>query len=161
MDYQVQRCSRHCWKTGREFVEGEEFYSALVVERAEVNRLDYAADAWDGPPEGSLGWWKSRMPSRDSNRLHWAPNDVLLEVFRELADNPAAADTRYVMALLLVRRRVCRLEETEHEDGEEMLVLYCPRDEETYRVPVVALDDARVQAIQDELAALLFADATQ
>jgi hypothetical protein len=61
---------------------------------------------------------------------------------------------------LLVRRRVMRLEEEEHDDqGREVLVLYCPRRETTYRVPVVAPDESRINQIQDELARLLFSHA--
>ena len=67
--------------------------------------------------------------------MHWAPNDVMLDLLEQLADDPARADMRYVLALLLVRRRVCRLEETQHgEPGHEQLVLLCPRREQEYRV---------------------------
>ena len=68
---------------------------------------------------------------------------------------------RYVLALLLIRRRVVRLEETERDDnGCEMLVLYCPRRETTYRVAVAAPNDERTTEIQHELAGLLFAGRT-
>ena len=67
---------------------------------------------------------------------------------------------RYVLALLLVRRRVMRLDETEQdEQGREMLVLYCPRRDATYRTPVVIPDESGVNQIQDELARLLVASA--
>ena len=71
------------------------------------------------------------------------------------------ADMCYVLALLLVRRRVVRLEETEHDPtGHELSVLYCPRRETTYRVPTVIPSDERAAAIQQELAELLFANKT-
>ena len=63
---------------------------------------------------------------------------------------------RYVLALLMVRRRVFRLEEGEPDQQEgEMLVVYCPRRETTYQVPVVVPDASRAEQIQDELAKLL------
>ena len=113
MDFEVQRCTRHCAETGRELAPEEAFYSTLVAEGADVVRRDYCADAWQGPPENSLGWWKSRMPARDARKLHWAPNDVMLEYFEQLENQPEKADVRYTLALLLVRRRVAR-----HEDEE-------------------------------------------
>ena len=65
---------------------------------------------------------------------------------------------RYVLALLLIRRRVVRLEETERdEQGREVSVLYCPRRETTYRVVVELPTDERTDEIQEELARLLFA----
>ena len=94
---------RRCSTTGREFAPAEEFYSALVAEGAELRRLDYCVEAWQGPPPGAVGWWKSQVPDRNAARAHWAPNDVLLSFFDELADQPDKQDMRYVLALLLVR----------------------------------------------------------
>jgi uncharacterized protein YbaR (Trm112 family) len=161
MDYELQRCTRHCEATGRELAPGEEFYSALVDAGAELQRHDYAKEAWQGPPEGCIGWWKSQIPTPEAKRMHWAPNDVMLQFFEELEQKLDRQDMRYVLALLLVRRRVMRLEESERDpEGRELLVLYCPRRDVTYRVPVVLPEEARVGAIQDELAAMLFANAS-
>lgn len=159
MDYEVKRCTRRCATTDREFSPGEEFYSALIAEGADVHRCDYSLEAWEGPPQGSIGWWKSQMPSPTANRLHWAPNDVMLHFFEQLEDQPEKADMRYVLALLLVRRRVMRLEEQEQGDRGELLSLYCPRRETGYKVPVATPGQSRIDEIQEELAKLLFAKA--
>lgn len=161
IDYEVQRCTRHCAVTLRELQPGETFFSTLTAEGAQVVRRDYAPEAWQGPPEGVLGWWKAQMPERDAKKVHWAPNDVMLELLETLEPQPDKQDMRYVLALLLIRRRVLRLEDTEHDAaGQEISVLYCPRRETTYRVAAVMPDEARTAEIQDELARLLFADGT-
>ena len=160
MDYEIQRCTRTCAATGRDLAPGEEFYSVLVAEGAELKRYDYCLEAWDGPPEGAVGSWKSQMPDPAAKRIHWAPNDVMLHFFEQLESQPDKQDMRYVLALLLVRRRVMRLEEPERDEaGHEVLVAYCPRREATYRVPAVAPGEARIEEIQQELARLLFAKA--
>jgi len=156
MDYEVQRSTRRCAATGQEFAPGESFYSVLVAEGAELRRLDYAAGAWPGPPAEAIAWWKSQVPDRNASRMHWAPNDVMLHFFDELAEQPDRQDMRYVLALLLVRRRVMRLEETEKdEQGREILVLYCPRREATYQVPAVVPEQQKIDEIQQELVKLL------
>ncbi len=33
IDYEIQRCTRHCAASGRELVEGETFYSVLLFPR--------------------------------------------------------------------------------------------------------------------------------
>lgn len=160
MDYEVQRCTRRCAATQRELAEGELFYSVLVAEGAQVLRYDYSAEAWQGPPQGNvLGWWKSHMPTREAKRAHLAPNDVLLEYFQELIERGDQPDVAYVLALLLVRRRVLRLDETALEAGGEVLVLTCPREDATYRVPALTPSDERTDEIQQQLAQLLYADA--
>jgi len=113
IDYEVQRCTRHCAVTGRELQPGETFYSTLSAAGAQVVRNDYSQESWQGPPEGILGWWKSHMPARDAKKMHWAPNDVMLDLLETLESQPDKQDLRYVLALLLIRRRVVRLEETE------------------------------------------------
>jgi hypothetical protein len=156
MEYEIQRCTRHCAVSGRELSPSEEVYSVLIEKGSELVREDYAKEAWQGPPEGALGWWKSQIPTPENRRAHWAPNDVMLQFFEQLAEQPHRQDMRYVLALLLVRRRVMRVEEESHDEaGHESLVLYCPRRDATYTVPVVMPDEPRVQQIQDELAALL------
>jgi ribosomal protein L28 len=156
MDYEVQHSSRRCSITGREFAPGEAYYSAIVAQGAEVIRHDYAADAWQGPPAEALGWWKSRIPDRNETKKRWAPNDVMLQFWDELAAQPEQQDMRYVLTLLLVRRRVFRLEEEKYdEQGREVLVVECPRREATYEVSVVVPEATRIEQIQQELAALL------
>jgi hypothetical protein len=159
VDFHVQRCTRRCFKTGKEFQPDEIFYSTLIAEGAEVKRRDFSGDAWEGPPEGALGWWQSRLPARNPKKIGWAPNDVMLEFFLELAEKSEKRELRYVLTLLLIRRRVMRLEETEFDsDGTEQLVVYCARQEETYRVAIASPDSRRTEEIQNELAQLLLAD---
>jgi len=162
MDYELGRSTRKCAKTGREFASGESFYSILIAEGSKIVRQDYAADAWEGAPRQALGWWKSQVPAADSKKKkpHWAPNDVMLQLFDELAEQPDRADMRYVLTLLLLRRRVLRLEDTEQEGPqEEVLLVYCARRQMEYRIPVVMPDGARAQEIQQDLARLLLSDA--
>jgi len=158
LDFEVQRCSRKCAATGRELLPGEICYSVLVPDGASVQRVDYAEEGWQGPPENSLGWWRWRIAEPTTIRMHWAPNDVLLDYFQQLADVPEKSDERYVLALLLVRRRILRLEETRtDEQGNDVLTLFCPRHEITHQVVAQLPDEARVRQIQEDLGRLLLA----
>jgi len=161
LDFEIQRCSRSCAKTDHEFAPGEEFYSVLVSEGSEVVRYDYSQQAWEGPPDEAIGWWKSQMPEANARRANWAPNDVMLDYFQQLEEQPGKEDVRYILTLLMIRRRVLRLDDSElGEDGVERMIVFCPRNETEYHVPVVSPDPVRASEIQDELARLLFADAS-
>ena len=160
MDYYIHRSTLHCAKSGRELKPGETFYSVLTASGATVVREDFAAEAWGGPPDDALGWWQSHVPSSEARKMHWAPNDVMLDLFEGFAEDPAQTDMRFVLALLLIRRRVLRLEDTEHSEAEETMVLYCPRRDAEYRVTASPPSGERVAEIQHQLARLLFADAT-
>jgi hypothetical protein len=156
LDYDIQRCSRRCSATDRELKNGEVCYSVLTAEGGQVVRRDYSAEAWQGPPETSIGWWKSTVVDPHAGRPHWAPNDVMLHYFERLLEDPSAEDARYVLALLLVRRRVLRVESHEKNPaGRDFLVLYCVRNEREYRVAEALPSAERAAAIQHQLAELL------
>jgi hypothetical protein len=156
LDYEIQRCSRRCSATERELKDGETCYSVLVAEGGQVVRRDYSAEAWQGPPEDAVGWWKSTVVDPNAGRPHWAPNDVMLSYFERLMEDPAAEDARYVLALLLVRRRVLRVEAHEQDHaGRATLVLHSSRGECDYRVAEMLPTPERAAAIQQQLAELL------
>ncbi len=161
MEFEIQRCTRRCSMTNKELLPGESFFSTLHTVGADVVRKDFSVGAWAGPPDDALGWWKSQVPDANSKKPQLAPNDVILSYFSELEARADKADLRYVLALLMIRRRILRLEETECDaNGEEKLVLYCSRNETEYKAQVrIPGTSERILEIQRELSQLLFADA--
>lgn len=170
LDFEVQRCSRRCAATDRALDPGDECYSVLEVQGAEVIRKDFCVDVWKGAPETALGWWKSRVPEPTAKKIKLAPNDVLLELFENLAASDDQQDLRYVLALLLVRRRVLRVDVAHSMDAEDIeaqpstidsqvMSLYCPKKDATYDVAVAMPTGERIDEIQQQLSNLLIADA--
>ena len=159
-DFDIPRFTRRCTATDREFKPGESFYSVLVPRGAEIVRLDYAVEAWQGPPEDALGWWKSEVPDPKARQFGWAPNDVMLHYFQQLLDQESQRELCYVLTLLMIRRRIFKLEATEtDEQGREVLIVHCARNETEYRVPVQMPAPEGTAVIQQELAQMLFAQA--
>ncbi len=124
--------------------------------------MDYAVEAWEGAPPDALGSWISAVPDPKVRQVGWAPNDVMLHYFLQLqeqeADEENTATLLYVLTLLMIRRRIFKLETTEQDDqGREVLIVFCPRNDNEYRVLVEVPDAQQVAVIQEELAQLLFA----
>src|SRR3954462_10190424 len=165
LDFEVQRCTRCCAATERALEPGDECYSVLEIVGAEVVRKDYCIEAWKGAPEAAFGWWKSRVPEPTAKKIKLAPNDVLLELFDQLADKSEQQDLRYVLALLLVRRRVLRIDvtnENTHDDtvpnlAAQNMTLYCPKRDSTCEVSVAMPNGERIDEIQHQLSELLVA----
>lgn len=159
IDFEIQRFSRRCSVTGRAFEAGDWFYSALVAQGADIVRSDFAPEAWSGPPDRSIGWWKSRVPDpRQTPRMKWAPHEVMLQYFQQLGGDEQQADLRYVLALLMVRRRILKLVGNQTDaDRHECMILFSPQTDEEFEVRVAAPDPARAEQIQHRLAELLVA----
>ena len=123
-EFKVSRCSRQCYGENRPLKEGEWYYSVVLDAEDSLQRRDYSASAWNGPPEGTLGYWKCRMPQQGERKLVLAPRSVLVDLLRQMdsaehssdsnaepADNQNddALKLRYLLALMLLRRRFVRV----------------------------------------------------
>lgn len=153
MDLSIQRPSRRCCKTDREFGSGERFYSALVRESGRLVRIDVAADAWSGPPAGTLAWWRSAVsqdPAVGGPVL--ASSDVLLDVLERLEGTTGEDSLRYLLGLHLVRRRVLRFVEPRSDAGQ--VVLACRRRNCEYRL--ASAPPADPVAAEEKLVSLLW-----
>jgi hypothetical protein len=162
LDFEIQRSTRRCAATDRPLEPGELCYSVLEVQGADVVRKDFAASAWSGPPEEAIGWWKARVPDLHAKKIKLAPNEVLLELFDQLAEQPESEDMRFVLALLLVRRRVLRLDgpalpeaKPSLAESVQTMTVYCPLREASYEVTEVMPSDERIEEIQQQLGELL------
>lgn len=109
-DYKVGRCTRRCGHLDRPLEPGEWYYSVVSEgdEEGALVRHDYSAEAWQGPPEGALGWWKCRMPEAGAKKLKLAPDGVLIDLLRQMGGATADPTLRYLLALLLLRRRLIK-----------------------------------------------------
>ena len=156
IDYQIQPSTRRCSVTGRELKPGERYYSVLLDEGGKFVRRDYAREAWEGPPEGALGFWQARASAGPARRPP-VDDDLLLDCFGRLEgeEEPGRVRFRYVLALLLMRRRRLRFEEARREGGQEVLQLRCTRTGARHRVVNPGLSDEEMEAVQDEVFAAL------
>jgi hypothetical protein len=152
-EYQIQPNTRRCIVSGRELKPGERFYSVLLEEDGKFVRKDYAAEGWPGPPSDAFSFWAGRVPPAGARRRPPIDDDMLLDCFQRLEDrrDPAGENFRYVLALLLMRRKRFKFEEARHEDGREILVLRCARTGARHEVADPRLSDEEAAAVQDDV----------
>jgi hypothetical protein len=152
-DYQIQPHTRRCAVTGRELQPGERFYTALIEEGDHLLRRDYGSDSWRGPPEGAFAFWSGRVPPAEEARRPRIDDDLLVSCFHRLEGQtePSRVSFRYVVALLLMRRKRFRFEEARSEAGREVLRLRCVRTREVHEVVNPGLTEVELGAVQEEV----------
>ncbi|SMP42038.1 hypothetical protein SAMN06265222_101695 [Neorhodopirellula lusitana] len=104
-EYKINRTTRRCSVADRPLEPGEYYYSVVSEHDEDFRRVDIAADSWTGPPEGCIGHWKNRVPLPEEKKRELAPPEVLIEILRSMADQPQLTKARYLLALMLVRKR--------------------------------------------------------
>jgi hypothetical protein len=152
-DYQIQANTRRCAATGRELRPGEVIYSVLLDQAGKLLRQDYALDAWQGPPAEAFSFWRTRVPADNESRRPRIDDDLLLDCLHRLEGQtePDRVQFRYIVALLLLRRKRLKFEDARVEDSVEILRLRCPKTRRQYAVINPRLSDEEMAAVQDEV----------
>jgi hypothetical protein len=156
LDYEIAPCTRRCAVSGRALTPSESYYSALFMDGGTTVRRDYAAEAWPTSPPEAVAWWQTRATCAAGSQGRLAPNDALLDLFTALADEPAEAEFRYVLGLLLLRRRLLKLERTTQDVRGDVLVLECPQRQEQFELVAAAPSTERVTELERRLGELLY-----
>lgn len=160
---QVDHSHGVCALTGRKLEEGEEFHSVLFEEGESFRRADYSLEAWSGPPEGAFCHFKTRVPVKQKRKRLLVDDDILVAFFHRLASEAelVRVQFRFVLALILMRKRKLKYVRTLNEGGHEIWVMTFVRDEAEQRVVNPQLTDAQIDGVSRELTAILHGDAGQ
>lgn len=152
-DYQITASTRRCAATGRDLKPGEKVYTVLLDRDGKFVRQDYAGEAWTGMPADAFSFWVGRVTSTDEARKPRIDDELLMDCFRRLEGQyePERVHFRYVVALLLMRRKRLKFEEAGVEQGQEVLRLRDVRGRQTHEVVNPRLTDAQMTAVQDEV----------
>ena len=78
-----------------------------------------------------------------------------IRIIFEGQPEPSRLNFRYVVALLLMRRKRFKFEEVRTEDDQEVLYLRCTRTRNQYQVVNPRLTDEEVNAVQEEVFKIL------
>ena len=163
--WNIEPATRRCAGSGAVLAEGQEFYAVLFEDGESFRREEYSLEAWTGPPAGAFCHFKSRVPVKEKKRRLLVDDDMLIHFFLRLADadDDAKRRFRFVLALILMRKRLLKFEQTyRQDDGEwwEMRLAREPADgdaskDDVHRVLNPNLDDEQIEAVSKELGAIL------
>ncbi len=157
-DFDLKKSTRKCFADQRDFEPGEPFFTVLVeATDGSSERRDFCRQHWQQPGESEcIGWWKSQVPEQAQGKIYWAPRKVLLAYFEHVLQQPESRDLAYVMALLLVQKKILVI----HDDGEstDQIQVRNRLDKTEYQLPVCELPPDRMAEIQEILGEQLFVD---
>lgn len=151
-EYQIQASSRRCAASGRELQPGERVYSVLLDQAGKLVRQDFAPEAWQGPPATAFSFWLGRVPQGEQRRPP-IDDELLVDCLNRLEGQTESdrIQFRYIVALLLLRRKRLKFEDARVQAGHETLRLRCTRSRRLYEVVNPGLSEEEILAVQDEV----------
>ena len=160
-EYDLTRTSGQCSVCGRVFADGEEFYSYVVESQEGFVRRDVSQDCWQGSPAEAICHFKTRRTKKEKPRKAFVDNEVLVNFFLRLADSeePFKQRFRFVLSLILLRKRLLKYERTLREDSREFWEMRLMRDKTPHKVFNPALSDTEIEGLTAELGSILQGEA--
>jgi hypothetical protein len=156
--------AHECARSGRAFTEGEVFHTAIYFDTAsgEFIRRDVAQEVWaeETAERTPFSDWKTEYAKPESQ--HKAQAEIIARegaegLLRRLVEEDEAhtENARYILALMLERKRQLVPKEVKYTESGPMIIYEHRKSGEVYiiRDPELRLDE--IEAVQEEVAMLL------
>jgi len=161
-----------CAACQKQFVVGDALFSALYQEQGEFIRKDYCESCWPASRSGDqFSFWRSVVPEpeeveKKKRRLDAMLNpETLLEVLKEMPDDPDPAKRRFrfVLSLMVMRRKklkllqIARRKAASGEGTEDFLIMQTTgrAKKQRFEIADVKMTEDEMIAAQDEVGRLL------
>jgi hypothetical protein len=121
--YDIGKPHGVCAVTNESIPPGTKFIAALRETPAGFERLDISRSAWETfDRKNLLAFWQAVMPEPHKKQKMFVDDNVLCELFERLSDvdEPAKVSFRFVLGLILMRKRLLTYDTTRTEAGREI-----------------------------------------
>ncbi|MEO8205992.1 MAG: hypothetical protein ABI615_07405 [Chthoniobacterales bacterium] len=155
-DWEIKNRGNACSKSGREFADGESFYTLLFREAEGFRREDLSEEAWAERNENiqPFSYWKSKYTPPPPPSPEALPKENAESLLRKLMEdsNPAYNNIRYILGLMLERKRI--LKPMPGSDDQNLIYEHAATGE-TFIIANPRLSLEQIPAVQKEVGQLL------
>ncbi|KPK41160.1 MAG: hypothetical protein AMJ65_09975 [Phycisphaerae bacterium SG8_4] len=161
-DWEVNKPLGQCSGSGRRIEHGEEYFGALVMVEEGLQRQDFCAEYWESEKPDVFCHWKTKLPEPGHRKQLFVDDQMLMAFFERLAreTDPEKINFRFVLTLVLMRKRLLKYHESRTEDGKEIWRLRMPGDKSAELVEVVNphLDAEQIEQLSSQMGEILHTD---
>ena len=158
-EWPIKHRADACARTGRPFQAGEQFYTLLFREGDGFRREDLSEEAWAQRNENirPFSFWKTRYEPPPAAAPEALAKESAEELLRRLLaqNDPANANSCYVLAVMLERKRVLKPVKTEQGDDRPVLVYEHAKSGDVFIVRDARLRLDELEHVQHEVSQLL------
>ena len=155
-DWRFGRRQDICGACETAFEEGQRYVSALTISEDEIAREDACTSCWreraagDDPDELFFWYTRHRADKKKTLQLDLASLEHLFQKLEKRTEE-AARELRFVLCLLLMRKRKLKLERVVRGDDGEAMLVRRPRRKDTSKVYVFDFTSERLDELKHEL----------
>jgi len=158
-EWEIKSRGHRCSVTERQFADGEIFHTLLFREKDGFSREDLSEEAWRERDKARVPFssWKSKYevpPPPEPEALGKQTAEDLLRRYMEEPGNQHT-NVRYILALMLERKRILKPVETKEDGGERLLIYERRETGEVFVIPDPRLRLDQIEEVQAEVAELL------
>jgi hypothetical protein len=158
-EWEIKGRGDRCTATGRDFVDGEFFYTLLFRERSGFRREDLCEEAYQqrDKKEKPFSFWRTKFEQAPPPEPETLAKETAEDLLRRLMAEEGAehSNARYILALMLERKRTLKQIEVKKEDGQKILIYEHSKTGEVFVIPDPQLKLDQIEAVQMEVAELL------
>jgi hypothetical protein len=156
--YEVGRPLGRCCVTGKVIEPGEKFVAALLENPTGFQRIDCSAGSWPNfDRKDVIAFWHTAMPRPEQKKKVFVDDNVLCELFERLADvsEPAKLNFRFVLGLILMRKRLVIYENTRKEGNQEIWSVRMKGRQDLLDLLNPRLDENQIREVSQQLSEIL------
>jgi hypothetical protein len=159
-EWEINKPLGQCYGTGRKIEYGEEYFGALVETGEGLQRRDFCADYWEEEKPNVFCYWKTRLPHPSQKKQIFVDDEMLLAFFERLGKETEQekVNFRFVLALLLMRKRRLKYDATRVEDANEIWRLRIAGEKQIVEVINPHLDEEQIEQLSSQIGQILQAD---
>jgi len=159
-EWEINRPLGQCCGSGKKIKYGEEYFGALVETEQGLQRRDFCVDYWEREKPSVFCFWKTRLPHPDQKKQIFVDDQMLMAFFERLAEETEQekVNFRFVLALVLMRKRRLKYDSSRTHDGKEIWCLRIVSDKQTVEVVNPHLDEVQIKQLSSQIGEILQTD---
>ena len=159
-EWEIDKPLGQCYGTNRTIEAGEEYVSTLIETEQGLERRDFCLDYWNSEKPEVFCYWKTKLPHPDQKKHVFVDDEMLMAFFERLEKETEQEkiNFRFVLALILMRKRRLKYDSSRTEDGKEIWQLRITGEKETVEVINPNLDDEQIEQLTSQIGKILQTD---
>ena len=159
-EWEINKPLGQCYGSGKKIESGEEYFGALVKTEEGLQRRDFCAEYWESDKPDVFCYWKTKLPQPGQKKQLFVDDQMLMAFFERLEreTDQEKVNFRFVLALILMRKRILKYDDTRIDDGREIWRLRIVGDKQFAEVVNPHLDEEQVEELSSQIGEILQAD---